>query len=206
MQEMSAPFRALMATSAVMVGGVALIGGAGTALASAHGNDDHKVSICHVTASDKNPYNLLSVDAASVIKDGHGDHSKNGRTDIIPPFSYVDTKGNAVSYPGKGDQSILANGCEVDAPSTTTKPPTTEAPTTEAPKETVAPTTEAPTTEAPTTEAPTTEAPTTEAPKRPSPTCPRWPVRPPATTTPRRICSAGPSWTAPAGTRRSRSA
>ena len=31
---MSGPFRALMATSAVMVGGVALIGGAGTALAS----------------------------------------------------------------------------------------------------------------------------------------------------------------------------
>ena len=58
---------------------------------------DHKVTICHATSSDTNPWLVITVDIASsggrnkLI--GHLEHAKDpnkqgGRGDVIPPFSY----------------------------------------------------------------------------------------------------------------------
>ena len=122
---MSASLRAAMATTAVVVGVGAMIVGGGSALASQGGND-HKVTICHCDGTD---YDATSIDKAAIVKGtGHGGH----RDDILPAFSYDDS-GTTKSYPGQGDQSILARGCSLA--STTTEPtiPTTEPtiPTTE---------------------------------------------------------------------------
>ena len=44
-----------------------------------------------MTGSDENPYNLLHVDAASVIKDGHGDHRKKGCTAVTTEVPTTET-------------------------------------------------------------------------------------------------------------------
>ena len=46
---------------------------------------EHKVTICHATASETNPYNEISVDKNSTAQ-GHDSHSG----DIIPPFTYYE--------------------------------------------------------------------------------------------------------------------
>jgi hypothetical protein len=61
--------------------------GIGASVASAtQPSPDHKVTICHATASKTNPYVVITVDVASI-----GDTSGHGRSgvnegDIIPPF------------------------------------------------------------------------------------------------------------------------
>jgi uncharacterized repeat protein (TIGR01451 family) len=76
-----------------------------------------KVTLCHATSSEKNPYVELQVDDDSVVKEGHGDHPD----DIIPPFSYVED-GVTKHFPGKnfGDagMAIWNNGCDVPRPPT----------------------------------------------------------------------------------------
>lgn len=80
--------------------------------AGAKPGPSHKVTICHAKPADtaKNGWNLITVDVASVgyQKSGHQDQHD---ADIIPPWSYT-YEGETFSYPGKGDQSILENGCE----------------------------------------------------------------------------------------------
>lgn len=104
---------------------------------------EHKVTICHATASETNPYVQITVDIASsgYLKAGHSSHEG----DIIPPYTYED-----FSFAGQGDQSILANGCEVPGEPTETPPPTTPPPT-----------------EPPPTNPPPTEPPTTKPPANP---------------------------------------
>ena len=85
--------------------------GVGASAASATNADPHKVTICHATASQSNPYVTISVDVASIIGDsGHG-HSGVNAGDIIPPFT---VPGDA-SYAGNNwtdaGQAIFANGC-----------------------------------------------------------------------------------------------
>lgn len=85
---------------------------------------DHKVTICHRTNSDANPYVVIDVDIASSghLKGGHdtrhegpiwapglkAQHVEWG--DIIPPYTYLE-----FSYPGQNwtaeGQAIRANGC-----------------------------------------------------------------------------------------------
>lgn len=111
------------------------------ALASDNGVD-HKVTICHRTNSEKNPYVEITVDKASVVgghikvADGHDGHDgpifapgmKAGHDkwgDIIPNFEYVvegkkndpDTTGTygGQNYTEAG-KAILAAHCEVDVP------------------------------------------------------------------------------------------
>lgn len=90
------------------VGGLALVT---VSTASAEAN---KVTLCHATGSEDNPYVSVTVDDNAVLN-GHGDHSG----DIIPAFDY-----NGGSYGGKnlgGDGSaILANGCQAVEPSPST--------------------------------------------------------------------------------------
>ena len=82
-----------------------------------------KVTICHATASETNPYVRETVDASSIVEsfDGHG-YSGVNVGDIIPPFSY-----DGGTYPGQGDQATLENGCRklADPPVSTTVPPVT---------------------------------------------------------------------------------
>jgi hypothetical protein len=91
----------------------------------------HKVTICHATNSDTNPYVLETVDIASSghLRAGHDDHTgplwsatlKAAHTswgDIIPPYAY-----KGFSYAGlnwtAGGRAILAAGCRVLTPTTT---------------------------------------------------------------------------------------
>jgi uncharacterized repeat protein (TIGR01451 family) len=81
-----------------------------------------KVTICHATSSEKNPYVQNSVDDDSIVKPGgHGDHPN----DIIPPFDYVEG-GVTKHYPGKNwdatGQAIWTNGCKPPAPGPTPLP------------------------------------------------------------------------------------
>jgi hypothetical protein len=92
----------------------------GTSVASATKPDPtHKITICHATASESNPYVTITVDVASIVGDsGHG-HSGINAGDIIPPF---DIAGNV--YAGNNwdaaHEAILDNGCSGSAVDTTT--------------------------------------------------------------------------------------
>jgi hypothetical protein len=67
-----------------------------------------KVDVCHATASQTNPYVLITVNVNSVgvanDLNGHAGHEG----DIWASFVF-----DGVTYPGQGDQSILENGCSV---------------------------------------------------------------------------------------------
>jgi hypothetical protein len=100
-------------------------------------NDDgvHKVTICHRTGSNANPYNVITIDFSAAnggFGKGGNDHSHHDGPvwnptlkadhikwgDIIPPFTY-----DGGSFPGLNwaeGQAISENGC---APVTTTPPP-----------------------------------------------------------------------------------
>lgn len=91
------------------VSGLALVA---VTSASAEAN---KVTLCHATGSESNPYVEITVAAAS-LKVGHGSHSG----DIIP--AYKDKQGHeqpGQNLEGEGSE-ILANGCKVIKPSEST--------------------------------------------------------------------------------------
>jgi hypothetical protein len=110
---------ARMLTVVAVVVGTA---GVGVTMASATKPDpEHKVTICHATASRTNPYVAITVDIASIVNEsGHGSSGINAG-DIIRPF---DIDGNA--YPGNNwdaeHQAILERGCDAET-TTTTLPP-----------------------------------------------------------------------------------
>jgi LPXTG-motif cell wall-anchored protein len=138
--------------------------------ASAHNQTKDKVTICHATNSDSNPYVSETVAYSSVDGEGHNDHShhtgpvwtagmKHHATwgDIIPPVHNVIEHGLNWNTTGK---LIWENHCKPVVPTTTssTTPPTEE---TTPPTEETTPPTEATT---PPTEAttPPTESVTTQ--------------------------------------------
>src|SRR3990167_4883449 len=93
-------------------------------------NPDHKVTLCHRTGSESNPYVIITTDIASdgYVQGGHDQHEQVGNGyggDIIPAYQYTARDGSVFNYPGKnlgsGGSEILANGCQV--PSTTTTVP-----------------------------------------------------------------------------------
>lgn len=67
--------------------GVLLSLAATPGLVAAKEKDDHKVTICHVTNSAKNPWVILTVDTHAFDGEGKNDHShhesKDGRVDIL---------------------------------------------------------------------------------------------------------------------------
>ena len=80
------------------------------------------VTLCHATASQTNPYVVITTDDDGVLGAGHSSgngHDSHGG-DIIPPFDYTDNKGDARSYPGlnwdAAGQAIFADGCEPPPP------------------------------------------------------------------------------------------
>jgi hypothetical protein len=121
------------------------------------GASHEKVTLCHHTGSATNPYveitvNFNSIEDAKSAK-GHLEHDG----DIIPPYTYTDPQGT-FSFPGQGDQDVLANGCNPVVTTTTT---TTTTPTTTT-TETTPTTTTTTTTPTPTTTTTTTTGTTTE--------------------------------------------
>jgi LPXTG-motif cell wall-anchored protein len=64
--------------------------------------DTKKVTLCHATGSDKNPFTKITVSVNAFFNSGHIDHDG----DIYPAFTYV-KKGDTLSVSAKGDQSLL---------------------------------------------------------------------------------------------------
>ena len=79
---------------------------------------DPKVTLCHATGSETNPYVQITVAAAAAYNGHLGSDHQNGE-DIIPSFTY---KGE--TYGPQGDQSILSNGCAVEVEPTEPPEPT----------------------------------------------------------------------------------
>jgi hypothetical protein len=123
-----------------------------------HATGNQKVTLCHRTNSDNNPYVVITVSINSVIK-GAGHDGHNGPVyqpgmksagqkwgDIIPSFTYTNKDGSSGSYAGKNwpaGQALFNVGCEVSGstPSETVSPTETSTATgTETPTVTASPT------------------------------------------------------------------
>jgi len=68
-------------------------------------SDANKITYCHATSSDTNPYSKVTTSINAFVNSGHIDHAK----DIYPAFSYK-KNGKTVDVPAKGDQSLLQYG------------------------------------------------------------------------------------------------
>ncbi len=104
--------------------------------------DQSKVTLCHATGSQSNPYSTVDVAGSAVVKqnqldlNGHGQHEG----DIIPAFDYYlqNQQGSYVlhHYPGQnlgnGGAATLANGCKVPDVHLTAATPTVNPPTCQA--------------------------------------------------------------------------
>jgi hypothetical protein len=104
---------------AVLTAGFIAAGPAMVVAQSNNGNSNpgNKVTICHATGSQTNPYEQISPDANGVIS-GHIGASHQGGKDIIPPFDYND-QGQTKHFAGQNydasGQATLSNGCVVAA-------------------------------------------------------------------------------------------
>lgn len=93
---------------------VALFAGAGAANATDDqpSSDNKKVTLCHATSSETNPYNKIEVSVSAFYSAGHIDHSD----DIWEAFSYVTKGGETVNVPARGNTALLAfEDCEEPA-------------------------------------------------------------------------------------------
>lgn len=83
------------------------------------------MTICHAHPADSvtGPWVAITVDVASVGYQ-HSGHESEHDGDIIPPYEYTDADGQTFSYPGKGDQPILAAGCVASVDPSPTPTPT----------------------------------------------------------------------------------
>ncbi len=100
-----------------------------------------KVSFCHRTRAVINPYRLITTDADSIVKIGHGNHTgpvfpADNWGDIIPPFEYSGGSFPGLNWPAGA--AILAAGCAVHE---TVEPPEETTTTTAATTTTTAATT-----------------------------------------------------------------
>ncbi|MHA7154947.1 hypothetical protein [Arthrobacter sp. TMN-50] len=95
--------------------GLVLLGGAPSAIASPP--PDHKVTYCHATGSETNPFVVITTDEIAVVR-GHQNHQD--LEDVIPPFDWALPNASG-SFPGlnwgPGAEEFIANGC-VAAPPT----------------------------------------------------------------------------------------
>lgn len=120
---------------AVVLGLTTLASIAVTSISASNGNNNNgnKITICHATSSNSNPYVINTPDANGNV-DGHDDHdgpiwpatnTHGDWGDIIPPFSYND-HGQQSQYLGKNwttvGQSIWNNGCNIPTSSPAPSP------------------------------------------------------------------------------------
>ncbi len=117
---------------AALLGALALTLSAMTAVL-ATAPTGHKVTLCHATSSEKNPYVQIRVDISSAgygdKKGGHDSHGRDGVWypgakadgfdwgDIIPAYDYTPPGGQPFHYPGLNltdeGRAILENGCKI---------------------------------------------------------------------------------------------
>jgi len=116
----------LMLKSIVISGVLSVVAlGVSAPVYATNGNSNagNKVTICHATGSQSNPYVRISPNANGVVA-GHEAH-QDGR-DIIPPFSYND-HGSNKHFPGQNwdqnGQATYNNGCKPCNPVTPTPTP-----------------------------------------------------------------------------------
>ena len=82
---------------------------------SAPGGGSQHVSFCHRTDSVKNPYNLVTTEADSIMKQGHGSHTgpvflADDWGDIIPPFDYTGGSYPGLNWPTSGIEMLAEWG------------------------------------------------------------------------------------------------
>ncbi len=87
-----------------------LVGLSAPAQAGGDHNED-KITICHATGSEKNPYNKIRVSVNAFYQSGHIDDEG----DIFPAGKF-EKHGKWIEWAAQGDQSILANDCEKPKP------------------------------------------------------------------------------------------
>jgi len=82
-------------------------------MAASNSNAHDKVTICHATGSQTNPFVVITPNANGVVS-GHEAHQDS--RDIIPPFDYND-HGSTKHFAGQNfdanGQAIFDNGCKV---------------------------------------------------------------------------------------------
>ena len=117
----------------------ALVLGVGTSLVVAAPNGSPGVGhigICHHTGKSRAHEFIYITPNASGVFHGHGRVGHQGGDDIIPAFSFVNSKGQTVSFPGQNLSTVyggftgaqlLANGCTLGTTTTTTTDHTTTA-------------------------------------------------------------------------------
>jgi hypothetical protein len=66
--------------------------------------NNKKVTLCHATGSESNPYTKITVSVNAFYTAGHIDHEG----DIYNGFTWTDNKGNAHVVPSKGNTALLA--------------------------------------------------------------------------------------------------
>lgn len=71
-------------------------------------DNNKKVTLCHATASETNPYVKITVSVNAFYNAGHIDHVQGGREDIYEGFTWTDKKGVEHVVPSQGDTSLLA--------------------------------------------------------------------------------------------------
>ncbi|WP_181365232.1 hypothetical protein, partial [Arthrobacter sp. HMWF013] len=83
-------------------------GGPGNGNGNGNGNDGHKITICHATGSEKNPYVVVTIDLHGLNGHANGNHQLT--EDIIPPNSGKVLPGGQ-NWTDSG-KAIYNNGCE----------------------------------------------------------------------------------------------
>lgn len=106
----------LTLVAALFLGMLALAGPAAATGGGQPDADNKKVTLCHATGSETNPYTKITVSVMAFYNAGHIDHEG----DIWEAFSYTDNRGNVVKVPARGATDLLAfEDCE--APKEPTK-------------------------------------------------------------------------------------
>lgn len=89
--------------------GLVLLAGAPAAMASPPPN--HKVTYCHATGSETNPFVVITTDKLAVVR---GHHFHQNEEDVIPPFNWALPNASG-SFPGQnwgpGAADFIASGC-----------------------------------------------------------------------------------------------
>jgi hypothetical protein len=104
----------LTASSLLLVGSIATT----QAASNSNPGQSGKVTICHSTASQKNPFIRVNANKNGNVS-GHAGNSHRGGRDIIPPFTYKQN-GQNKTFPGQNwnaqGQATYNNNCKPTTP------------------------------------------------------------------------------------------
>jgi len=83
--------------------------GVATSATASQPSNDHKVTYCHATHSETNPYVIITTDKIAVVR-AHQNHQD--LEDVIPAFDWW-LAGATGTFAGQGENpdAFIANGC-----------------------------------------------------------------------------------------------